>query len=106
VSKEANIKKPSNKTDANKGSGSGSSPTFWTNCPHCKYRFQYIKKVLNCLFVCPTCNKKFTAYRVEELEPPIPEHDWKRNNGSQNVPKEANKKKPLEPMHDHFIKRD
>jgi len=29
VLKEANNKKPSNKTDANTGSVSGSSPTFW-----------------------------------------------------------------------------
>ncbi|EES08665.1 hypothetical protein BDA96_05G165200 [Sorghum bicolor] len=98
VPKETNKNKPSKKTDADKGSESGSSETFWTNCPHCKYRFQYIKEVLNRRVVCQTCKKKFTASRIEDQEPPTPEHDWKRKNGTQNVTKETNKRKPEEPM--------
>ena len=47
----------------------GSSTTFWTKCPHCECQFQYIKKVLNHRLVCQTCNKIFTAYRIEDQEP-------------------------------------
>ena len=70
-----NVPKPakqqsSKKTESNKRSRPGPGEAFWTICPHCQMRYQYLINILNTMVLCMSCRRNFFAYNL--YEQPIP----------------------------------
>ncbi|KAG5087148.1 hypothetical protein JHK82_054545 [Glycine max] len=64
--------------------------TFWTCCPHCNTRYQYVKTILNHTIRCQHCSKSFTAHDMGNHN--VPPGYWAPFNNQKEPPKHASSK--------------
>ncbi|EOA22343.1 hypothetical protein CARUB_v10002959mg [Capsella rubella] len=81
---------------ANSASDSAiSNVTFWTRCEHCGYRYKYLRKYVNTVLHCTSCQRTYMAYDTGfNAPPPKPSTGQTevRNQGPCNTSAEVEKK--------------
>ncbi|KAI3443613.1 hypothetical protein Pfo_000278 [Paulownia fortunei] len=81
-----------NQHQATQSTSSVRQEVFWTCCPFCKIRYQYLRQFVNRSLRCPTCSKIFVAYEVSAQGASLGSKSGQP--GAQHVPSKPDSSQP------------